>query len=65
VNYGNLVTYGHHLVVTIYPHVAPSSGRHSGPTTDPRATCSPQTGFLMTASFLSIDCVYVATGNFN
>ena len=24
-----LVTYGHHLVVTIYWHVAPSSGRHT------------------------------------
>jgi len=24
------VNYGHHLAVTIYLHVAPSSGRHTG-----------------------------------
>ena len=34
-----LVTHGHHLAVTIYLHVAPSSGRHT--TVDSSATAMP------------------------
>ena len=36
-----------------------------GPTTGPRVLCGPWTEFLRPTSFLSIDGVYVAVGNFN